>query len=98
MFLIHSLTFSVFCQGEFPQYFVVHYGSTQEQCPDVVSVVSPELLTTEGEVSVWQIESVVELGENCEYTLHLTSRNAAGETNTSGSLSISQFTLCVDRK
>ena len=93
--VLATLAFSVLC---FRDYVTLYYGSTQKGCPDVVSVVSPELLTTEGEVSVWQIESVVELGENCEYTLYLTSRNAAGETNSSGSLSISQFTLCVDRK
>ena len=66
--------------------FVVHYTSTQEGCPSVVSVVSPEL-TPDNEV--WVIESEVALGRDCDYIIHLTSRNGAGETNFTGTLSFS---------
>ena len=67
--------------------FVVHYSSTQTHCPSVVSVEVPEL-TLDREALL--IKSEVALGRDCGYTLHLTSRNGAGDTNSTGTLSFSQ--------
>ena len=74
------------CYGELPETFLIHYTSTQKRCPSVVSVVSPEL-TPDNEV--WVIESEVALERDCDYIIHLTSRNGAGETNFTGTLSFS---------
>ena len=79
-------TFSVLCHGEFPESIIVHYSSIQKHCMSVVSEETPEL-GEEGEV--WVIESEVALGRDCDYTLHLTARNGAGDTNYTGTLSIS---------
>ena len=74
------------CFGKRPKHFVVYYSSSQQHCPGVVSVSSPE---TTGAGNIWQIECVVELGADCNYTVHVASRNEAGETNSTGTLSIS---------
>ena len=67
--------------------FIVYYTSTQEGCPSVVvSEVSPKLTP---DLEVWVIESEVALKNNCDYIIHLTSRNGAGETNFTGTLSFS---------
>ena len=76
------------CQGESPQGFVVHYESDKLGCTSEVSLV---LLAPGEERGLWQIESEVGLGDDCEYTVHLTSFNGAGETNSSATLSISQY-------
>ena len=73
------------CKGDSPESIVVHYKSSQQRCPAVVAVVSPEVTPT----GVWRIESEVVLGEDCDYTIHLASRNGAGQTNSTGTLSIS---------
>ena len=74
------------CRGEFPKAIVVHYSSTQKHCVSVVLVESPEVSVDSG---VWVIESEVALGKDCDYTAHLTARNGAGDTNYTGTLSIS---------
>jgi hypothetical protein len=87
------VAFSVFCHGELPETFVVHYSSTQTHCPSVVSVEVPEL-TLDKEALL--IKSEVALGRDCDYTVHLTSRNGAGDTNSTGTLSISTRVLIVE--
>ena len=79
--------FSVLCYGQFPEYFLVYYEGNQQQCPEAVAVVS-----TENPLSLdynWEIKSVVELGNNCNYSVHVASSNEAGETNSTGTFSIS---------
>ncbi|CAI8007696.1 hypothetical protein GBAR_LOCUS5341 [Geodia barretti] len=83
----------VFCHGELPETFVVHYSSTQTHCPPVVSVEASEL-TPDKEALL--IKSEVALGRDCDYTVHLTSRNGAGDTNSTGTLSISTRVLIVE--
>ena len=67
--------------------FIVLYTSTQKRCPTVVSEVNSPVLTPDHEV--WVIESEVALERDCDYIIHLTSRNGAGETNFTGTLSFS---------
>ena len=89
MMIVLHVSFSVMCKRSSladVQAFVLQYNSTEEGCPLVVSVETPEL-GEEGEV--WVIESEVALGRDCDYTLHLTARNGAGDTNYTGTLSIS---------
>ena len=63
----------------------MHYKSFQEQCPAVVSVVSPELTLEK----VWIIESDAHLGKDCDYTVYLTSSNGTGGVNSIGTYTIS---------
>ncbi|CAI8021838.1 hypothetical protein GBAR_LOCUS12880 [Geodia barretti] len=73
-----------------------YYNSDQEKCPGVVSVVFPELISGEEGMVVWQIESQVVLGKDCDYTVSIASHSGAGETNSSGSFSISTRVLIVE--
>ena len=81
---------SVLC---FLESVVLHYGSSQDECPAVVSVVSPQLLIPGGNGvsgSVWSLEAEVELGDNCDYTIHASLSGPGETTSNSSSLSMSQ--------
>ncbi|CAI8051925.1 hypothetical protein GBAR_LOCUS28408 [Geodia barretti] len=68
LFMINN---TVLC---FQKHFKLYYNSsTQEQCPSVVSVVSPEL--TPGDI--WLIQSEVVLKRDCNYTVHVASPSEA---------------------
>ena len=81
-----TFSVSVLCLGELPEYFTVYYESNLQHCPDVDSIAS---LDTTASGDIWQIWSVVQLGSNCNYTVHIVSHNEAGEMNSTGTLSIS---------
>ena len=70
-FNVCLFAFSVLC---FQEHFKLYYSSsTQEQCPSVVSVVSPEL--TPGDI--WLIQSEVVLERDCNYTVNVASPSEA---------------------
>ncbi|CAI8019347.1 hypothetical protein GBAR_LOCUS11635 [Geodia barretti] len=77
----------------FLDYSNMYYSSTQKHCPSAVSVVFPELAPDSG---IWLIDSEVALGKDCDYTVHLTSHNEAGGTNSTATLSISTRVLIVE--
>ena len=86
------LSFSIFlslelCFWEYPEYFEVFYESSQQHCSNTSSLVMSEAAESG---NIWQLVSVVQLGDNCNYTIHdIALHNEAGETNSTGSLSIS---------
>ena len=83
--LFYSL--SELCYWEYPAYFDVYYESTQQHCSNTSSVVTSE---SPESGNIWQIVSVVQLGDNCNYTVYnIVSRNEAGKTDSIGSLSLS---------
>ncbi|CAI8028058.1 hypothetical protein GBAR_LOCUS15991 [Geodia barretti] len=68
LFMINN---TVLC---FQEHLKLYYNSsTQEQCPSVVSVVSPEL--TPGDI--WLIQSEVVLERDCNYTVNVASPSEA---------------------
>ena len=77
--------FSVLCFGELPEYFDLHYESNQQYCFDI----SDSYPETTKLGNIWLIESVVQLGTNCNYTVHVISGNGAGERSSTGVLTIS---------
>ena len=85
VYLVHSL--SELCFWGYPESFTIYYASSQQHCSNTSSFVTSEAPESG---NVWQIRSVVQLVDNCNYTVHnIVSRNEAGETNSTGSLSIS---------
>ncbi|CAI8051912.1 hypothetical protein GBAR_LOCUS28406 [Geodia barretti] len=94
MYLVEIETHSqVICKKAAKVPLIVHYSSTQTHCPPVLSVEASEL-TPDKETLL--IKSEVALGRDCDYTVHLTSRNGAGDTNSTGTLSMSTRVLRVE--
>ena len=82
------------CFGELPKYFEIYYESTHQGCPETESVASSDAPSTD---NVYVLQSDVQLGDNCNYTVRVVSHNEAGGTNSTGTLSISQDNFsCVD--
>lgn len=75
------------CLGQRPHHFDVYYSSHQQHCPG--EIVDHSAKSSQSG-NVWQIESVVQLQANCNYTVHIVSLNEAGATNSSGILSFSE--------
>ena len=91
--LLHYVYISVLCFGELPTLFKLYYKSDNYNiCPSVVSIVSPEIQTLGNTTTSWIIESVVPLGNDCNYTIKVTSQNDVGETNSTGTFIISNNT------
>ena len=72
----------------------MYFESNQQHCSNTSSVVTSKAPESG---NIWHIESVVQLGDNCNYTINnIVSHNEAGETNSTGSLSISRCTAtCI---
>ena len=72
MFTQTSLAFSVFCS------ISVHFESSQQGCPEAVSVVYPQVSLPDNAL---QIKSEVQLGSSCNYSVTIVLSNEAGKTN-----------------
>ena len=81
---------SELCFGDFSEHFTVYYESNKQYCPEAVFTASPKKPESG---NMWQIESLVPLGTDCNYTVHVVLRTKAGETNFTGILTISEKNL-----
>ena len=63
-----------------------YFESNKQHCPEAVFIASPKKIESG---NMWQIESLVHLGADCNYTVHVVLRNEAGETNFTETLTIS---------
>ena len=77
---------SELCFGEFPEHCAVYFESNKQHCPEAVFIASPKKIELG---NMWRIESLVYLGADCNYTVHVVLRNEAGETNSTDTLTIS---------
>ena len=81
MFTQTSLAFSVFCS------ISIHFESNQQGCPEAVSMLYPQESLPD---NVLQIESEVQLGNSCNYSVTIVLRDEAGKSN-STPISISEL-------
>ena len=85
MFLF-IVAFSVFCFWK--DYKLYYKSDNYNICPSVVSIVSPEIPTLGNTTTSWIIESVVPLGNDCNYSIHIIPYNDEGANNSVGIFSI----------
>lgn len=89
LFTVLLFSNSVLCLGQRPNHFDIYYSSDQLHCPGEVVDHSPK---SSQSGNLWQIESLVQLQTDCNYTVRIVALNGAGATNSSGILSFSERT------